>query len=92
MQSFIHPHTFGIRIVYLLYYKSVPDHLMSYSSSDVDSNTDQGKHVFSIQWVCKYISNPKQPSCEKKCAALRKAMVKKDEIQGGGQEMAVMVG
>ena len=25
-----------------------------------------------------YISNPKQPSCKKKCAALRKAMVKKD--------------
>ena len=24
------------------------------------------------------ISNPKQPSCKKKCAALRKAMVKKD--------------
>ena len=25
-----------------------------------------------------YISNPKQPSCKKKCAALRKAMLKKD--------------
>ena len=25
-----------------------------------------------------YISNPKQLSCKKKCAALRKAMVKKD--------------
>ena len=24
------------------------------------------------------LSNPKQPSCKKKCAALRKAMVKKD--------------
>ena len=39
-----------------------------------------------------HISNPKQPSCENKSAALKKAMVKKDEIQGGSQEMAVMVG
>jgi len=37
-------------------------------------------------------SNPKQPSCKKKCAAPKKAIVKKSEIQGGGQEMAVMVG
>ena len=30
-------------------------------------------------WLCgKILSNPKQPSCKKKCAALRKAMVKKD--------------
>ena len=39
------------------------------------------------------ISNQKQPSCKKRSAALEKAMVKKDcEIQGGGQEMAGMVG
>ena len=39
------------------------------------------------------ISNQKQPSCKKRSAALEKAMVKKRcEIQGGGQEMAVMVG
>ena len=38
-------------------------------------------------------STPKQPSCKKKDVALKKAMVKKRcEIQGGGQEMAVMVG
>ena len=40
------------------------------------------------------ISNQKHPSC-KKGVAPKKAMVKKDvncEIQGGGHEMAVMVG
>ena len=40
-------------------------------------------------------SDPKQPSCKKKKKkkTLKKAMVKKRcEIQGGGQEMAVMVG
>jgi len=37
-------------------------------------------------------SNPKQSSY-KKCAALKKAIVKKiHKIQDGGQEMAVMVG
>jgi len=33
-------------------------------------------------------SNPKQPGCEKMCVALKKAIVK---IQGGSQEMTVMV-
>jgi len=39
-------------------------------------------------------SNPKQPSCKKKVCGPKKAIVKKDacEIQGGGQEMAMMVG
>ena len=47
--------------------------------------------VQSLVWV--RISNQKQPSCKKRSAALEKAMVKKRcEIQGGGQEMAVMVG
>ena len=35
---------------------------------------------------------PKQPSCKKKCVSPKKAIVKKRcEIQGGGQEMAVMI-
>jgi len=34
----------------------------------------------------------KQPSCKKKCVAPKEAIVQKRcEIQGGGQEMAVMV-
>jgi len=40
-------------------------------------------------------SNPKHPSCKKKCTALKMSIVKSEkrcEIQGGGQEMAVMVG
>jgi len=41
---------------------------------------------------CTYLIQ-KQPSCKKKCAAPKKAIVKKRcEIQGGGQEMAAMVG
>ena len=39
-----------------------------------------------------FISNPKQQSCKKECSP-QKAMVKEiSEIQGGGQEMAVMIG
>jgi len=34
-------------------------------------------------------SNPEQPGCKKKCADPKKAIVKKCEIQGGGQEMAM---
>ena len=38
-------------------------------------------------------SNPKQPSCKKKeCGPLKGYNEKRCEIQGGGQEMAVMVG
>jgi len=40
----------------------------------------------------KSLSNPKQPSCKKKCAAPKGHSEKRCEIQGGGQEMAVMVG
>ena len=38
-----------------------------------------------------YISEPKQPSC-KKCAPQKSQGEKRCEIQGGCQEMAVMVG
>ena len=37
-------------------------------------------------------SNPKQPSCKKKCGPQKGYGEKRCEIQGGGQEMAVMVG
>ena len=39
-----------------------------------------------------YISNPKQPSCKKVCGPQKGYGEKRYEIQGGGQEMAVMVG
>ena len=38
------------------------------------------------------ISNPKQPSCKKVCSPQKGYGEKRYEIQGGGQEMAVMVG
>ena len=38
------------------------------------------------------ISNPKQPSCKKVCGPQKGYGEKRCEIQGGGQEMAVMVG
>ena len=34
----------------------------------------------------------KQPSCKKRCSPLKGHGEKRCEIQGGGQEMAVMVG
>ena len=43
-------------------------------------------------YVCKYISNQKQPSCKKRCGPHKGHGEKRCEIQGGGQEMAVMVG
>ena len=38
------------------------------------------------------ISNPKQPSCKKECGPQRGYGEKRCEIQGGSQEMAVVVG
>jgi len=38
------------------------------------------------------ISNPKQPSCKKSVRPQKGHSEKRCEIQGGGQEMAVMVG
>ena len=38
------------------------------------------------------ISNQKQPSCKKRCGPQKDHGEKRCEIQGGGQEMAVMVG
>ena len=38
------------------------------------------------------LSNPKQPSCKKVCGPQKGYGEKRCEIQGGGQEMAVMVG
>jgi len=37
-------------------------------------------------------SNPKQPSCKHMCGPKIAIVKKRCEIQGGGQEMAVMVG
>ena len=37
-------------------------------------------------------SNQKQPSCKKRCGPQKGHGEKRCEIQGGGQEMAVMVG
>ena len=42
--------------------------------------------------IGKTISNQKQPSCKKRCAPQKGHGEKRCEIQGGGQEMAVMVG
>ena len=41
---------------------------------------------------CYTISNQKQPSCKKRCGPQKGHGEKRCEIQGGGQEMAVMVG
>ena len=38
------------------------------------------------------VSNQKQPSCKKSAAPKKGHGEKRCEIQGGGQEMAVMVG
>ena len=38
------------------------------------------------------VSNQKQPSCKKRCGPQKGHGEKRCEIQGGGQEMAVMVG
>jgi len=39
-----------------------------------------------------YISTHQNKPAVKKCVALKKAIVKKDEMQGGGQEIAVVIG
>ena len=41
---------------------------------------------------CVLISNQKQPNCKKRCGPQKCHGEKRCEIQGGGQEMAVMVG
>ena len=38
------------------------------------------------------LSKPKQPSCKKECGPQNGQDEKRCEIQGGGQEMAVIVG
>ena len=43
----------------------------------------------SVQYIK---SNQKQPSCKKRCGPQKGHREKRCEIQGGGQEMAVMVG
>ena len=60
--------------------------------------------LFGVAWLCitlsshinhkysVYISNQKQPSCKKRCGPHKGHGEKRCEIQGGGQEMAVMVG
>jgi len=41
---------------------------------------------------CPVKSNPKQPSCKRKCTAPKGHCEKSFEIQSGGQEMALMFG
>jgi len=48
--------------------------------------------LHSMQLQKEVKSNPKQPSCKKKGVAPKRPVWKRCEIQGGGQEMAVMVG
>jgi len=48
-------------------------------------------HIMQLQKEVKF--NPKQPSCKKKlCSPQECHCEKRCEIQGSGQEMAVMVG
>ena len=52
-------------------------------------------HISRLQiYICTYIyiSNPKQPAVKKVCGPQKGYGEKRCEIQGGGQEMAVMVG
>ena len=48
--------------------------------------------LWGIQIQKEVKSNPKQPSCKKECGPEKGYGEKGCEIQGGGQEMAVMVG
>jgi len=48
--------------------------------------------IFYLHSMQKVKSNPKQPSCKKKRVAQKGHSEKRCEMQGGGQEMAVMVG
>ena len=51
------------------------------------------KILYPLCFVIFYIlSNQKQPSCKKRCGPQKGHGEKRCEIQGGGQEMAVMVG
>ena len=50
-----------------------------------------GKGTF-LQIRSHIVSNQKQPSCKKRCGPQKGHGEKRCEIQGGGQEMAVMVG
>ena len=49
-------------------------------------------YVILLTIWAKFKSNPKQPSCKKVCGPQKGYGEKRCEIQGGGQEMAVMVG
>ena len=48
--------------------------------------------LWGIQIQKEMKSNPKQPNCKKVCGPQKGYGEKRCEIQGGGQEMAVMVG
>ena len=48
--------------------------------------------LWGIQIQKEMKSNPKQPSCKKSVRPSKGYGEKRCEIQGGGQEMAVMVG
>ena len=49
-------------------------------------------YLVGISYVFIILSNPKQPSCKKVCGPQKGYGEKRCEIQGGGQEMAVMIG
>ena len=48
--------------------------------------------ILKTNFILIMISNPKQQSCKKVCGPQKGYGEKRCEIQGGGQEMAVMVG
>ena len=50
------------------------------------------KHLGKSLVAVLQLSNQKQPSCKKRCGPQKGHGEKRCEIQGGGQEMAVMVG
>ena len=58
----------------------------------VDTNLCILKKYLHTNESCVIISNQKQPSCKKRCGPHKGHGEKRCEIQGGGQEMAVMVG
>jgi len=48
--------------------------------------------IYSMQLQKEVKSNPKQPSCKKSVQPWKRPLWKRCEIQGGGQEIAMMVG
>ena len=71
--------------------------VLYHATYDIVHATGKNMHVIikPLFWEASlyiYISNQKQPSCKKRCGPHKGQGEKRCEIQGGGQEMAVMVG